>query len=200
MSTWPHGETSETLMMRVRKDPADSRAWSEFDRRYRPMIHSWCLRWGAQSSDADDIAQQVLLKLLRAMKKFEYDPSRSFRAWLKMVTRSVWTDLIAARDPKATGDWTVIDAIADSFDAQADLERRLEEAFDHELLELAMHRVEQRVKPTTWKAFCLTALDNRPGAEAAKELAMPVAHVFVAKYRVQKLLQEEVRLLRMARS
>ena len=44
----PEAETSISLMMRVRRDPADVGAWEEFVRRYQPMIREWCLRWGAQ--------------------------------------------------------------------------------------------------------------------------------------------------------
>lgn len=42
----------------------------------------------------------------------------------------------------------------------------------------------------------LTAVDGLPGAEAARKLGMPVAHVFVAKHRIQKMLQEEVHILK----
>jgi hypothetical protein len=58
-----------------------------------------------------------------------------------------------------------------------------------------MHRVKKRVKPTTWQAFRRTVIDNRPGPEVARELGMQVAHVFVAKHRVQKMLEQEVRAL-----
>ena len=51
-------------------------------------------------------------------------------------------------------------------------------------------------RPATWQAFRLTAIDDRPGAEAAKVLGMHVAHVFVAKHRVHKMLEEELRLLK----
>ena len=57
MSRSPDQDTSLTLMMRVQQDPADPRAWDEFVRRYQPMIRAWCLKWGAQSFDADDVAQ-----------------------------------------------------------------------------------------------------------------------------------------------
>jgi hypothetical protein len=45
-------------------------------------------------------------------------------------------------------------------------------------------------------AFRLTAIEGLAGADAALKLGMAVAHVFVAKHRVQKMLQEEVRLLK----
>ena len=196
MSTKSDDDTSTTLMIRIQEDPADQRAWDEFVQRYRPMIHAWCLRSGAQPSDADDIAQEVLIKLLAAIKKFQYDPTRSFRSWLKTVTQHAWSDLARSRRHTTDKAGGLIEALADSHDALADLEKQLEDAFDRELLELAMRRVEKRVKPITWQAFRLTAIENRPGADAAKELQMPVAHVFVAKYRVQKMLEEEVRFLK----
>ena len=103
-------------------------------------------------------------------------------------------DIVKSRQLRLADDPKRIEAIADSHDALADLEKRMEDAFEREILELAMRRVESRVKPTTWQAFRLTAIENRPGVEAAKELRMQVAHVFVAKHRVQKML-EEVRKL-----
>jgi RNA polymerase sigma-70 factor (ECF subfamily) len=41
----------------------------------------------------------------------------------------------------------------------------------------------------------LTALDGLTGKDAAHRLQIPVAHVFVARNRVQKLLQEEIRIM-----
>jgi DNA-directed RNA polymerase specialized sigma24 family protein len=112
------------------------------------------------------------------------------------VTKHAWCDFLAARkqDPGRTAG--PLDAIADSADAQSDLERQLEDAFEAELLELAMHRVKNRVNPATWQAFQLTAVEGLAGADAAQNLQIPVAHVFVAKNRVQKMLQEEARILR----
>jgi len=192
MSNKSDVDTSVTLMMRVRKAPADSQAWDEFVRRYQPSICVWCLKWGSQPSDVDDIAQEVLLKLLTAMRKFHYDPARSFRAWLKTVTKNAWTDLARDRFRARDATTTLFDSLADSNDALADLERKIEDAFDQELLDLAMRKVRERVKPTTWEAFRLTAIEDRPGAEVAQQLQISVASVFVAKHRVQKLLREEV--------
>ncbi len=43
-----------------------------------------------------------------------------------------------------------------------DLGSWMEDAFERELLDLAMRRVERRVKPANWRAFRLTAIDQRP--------------------------------------
>jgi RNA polymerase sigma factor (sigma-70 family) len=189
-------DTPVTLFEQLQADPADSRAWNVLYERYYPLIRSWCLRWGVQAADADDISQDVLLKLFGAFRQYRFDPSRSFRAWLKTVTQHAWTDFARARLRTSDELAGQLEAFADSRDAVADLERQLEDALEHEMLEMAMIRVEERVKPKTWAAFRMTAIEHRSGVEAAEQLQMPVAHVFVAKHRVQKLLEAEVRILK----
>ena len=195
MSTDPKQDTSITLMMRVQEDPADPLAWDEFVKRYQPMIRDWCVRWGSQPTDADDVAQQVLLKLLTAMKQYRRQAGSGFRGWLKTVTHNAWLDFVTSRQ-MSTPYPASINSIADSSDAFGDLEQQMERAFEHELLELAMRRVEKRVKPGTWEAFRLTAIEDLQGVEVAKRLNMDVSNVFVHKHRVLKLLEEEVRILK----
>jgi RNA polymerase sigma-70 factor (ECF subfamily) len=189
-------ETSRTLLERIQVKPDDPQAWRLFVERYQPRIRRWCLAWGLQDSDADDVVQDVLVKLFAALRRFRYDPSRSFRAWLKTVTQHALSDFRTARRRDPGQDAGPIALVADSAEAQSDLERQIEEAFERDLLYVAMHLVKGRVKPATWDAFQLTALDGLSGAEAAQRLGIAVAHVFVAKHRVQKMLQEEVRILK----
>jgi len=189
-------DTSLTLLERLQKNPDDPQAWNLFVERYQPRIRWWCVTWGLQDSDADDVAQDVLVKLFAALRKFQYDPSRSFRAWLKTVTQHAWSDFVAARRRGPGQAPGRIDTIADSAEAQSDLERQLEDAFDRELLEVAMHRIKGRTKPVHWESFHLTAIEGLSGADAARKLGIPVGSVFVAKHRVQKLLQDEVRILK----
>jgi RNA polymerase sigma factor (sigma-70 family) len=195
MSTNPKQDTSITLMMRVQEDPADPLAWDEFVKRYQPMIRAWCLRWGSQPTDADDVAQQVLLKLLTAMKQYRRQTGSGFRGWLKTVTHNAWIDFVASRHISVSYPES-IDSFEDSGDALEDLERQMQHAFERELLDLAMCRVQKRVKPGTWEAFRLTAVENLQGVEVGKRLEMDVSSVFVHKHRVLKLLEEEVRILK----
>jgi hypothetical protein len=53
-----------------------------------------------------------------------------------------------------------IELIARTDDARTDLEQRLEDAYNAELLELAMDCVKQRVKSATLQAFPLTVTDR----------------------------------------
>jgi RNA polymerase sigma-70 factor (ECF subfamily) len=77
MATQPQKDTPLTWHEPIQTSPADLEAWDEFVRRYHPMIHSWCLKWGLQSFDADDVAQNVMVQLMTATRTFRYDPARS---------------------------------------------------------------------------------------------------------------------------
>ncbi len=183
-------QTSISLMDQLRQSPRNADAWDRFIRRYRPKIYGWCRTWGLQEADAEDVAQEVIAKLAQKMASFQYDRSRCFRAWLKTITQRALSDFIANRS-RAVGDQSIT-LLLENLEARADLERRIEEIFNHELLELAISRVRERVAPATWDAFRLVAFEGRSGAEAAQLLGMSVASVFVAKHRVQKMLKEEV--------
>jgi RNA polymerase sigma-70 factor (ECF subfamily) len=99
----PESATSTSLLVRLQQAPADQAAWEEFVRRYGARIHGWGRGWGLQEADAQDVSQDVLLKLVRAMQAFRYDPARRFRGWLKTVAHHAWQDLARGRKVIAAG-------------------------------------------------------------------------------------------------
>jgi RNA polymerase sigma-70 factor (ECF subfamily) len=185
--------TSASLLARLRQAQADQAAWADFVRRYGPLILGWCRHWKLQEADAQDVTQTVLVKLADKMRTFDYDPSRSFRAYLKTLARYAWCDFLeTCHKPGAgSGDSAVLQALQ-AVEAGDDLVQRLNDEFDHEVLAEARTLVQQRVEPHTWEAFHLTAVEGLSGAEVAARLGLKVATVFKAKSMVQKMLQEEV--------
>jgi RNA polymerase sigma factor (sigma-70 family) len=188
--------TSETLLNRVRSAPLDQDAWNEFVDRYGRRIYSWCRRWSLQEADAEDVTQDVLLRLAAKMRDFAYDSSRSFRGWLRTLAHHAWSDFLhdRKRSGRASGDSEAMRAL-EQIEARDDLTARLDEEFARALLEEASNRVRLRVQRHTWEAFHLTAVEGKSGAEVAALLGMQVATVFVARSKVQKMLQEEARKL-----
>ena len=188
-------QTSATLLRRLRQVPPDQAAWAQFADRYGRRIYGWCRQWNLQEADAEDVTQGVLLKLAEKMRAFEYDPARSFRAWLKTVTRHAWLDSGATRKAAVAAGGSQALELLQAVEAREDLVERLGEEFDRELLDEAMARVRARVVPRTWEAFERMARRGESGAEAGQALGMKVATVFVARSKVQKMLQEEIRRL-----
>lgn len=188
--------TSLTLLGRLTRNPEDQTAWREFEGRYGPKVRTWCRKWGLQDADADDVTQNVLLDLSRQMSGFELRQSGRFRSWLKTVAYRAWCDFLERRKRGMAGaaDSAIL-SLLQSVEAREDFVEQLDRECELELLEEAMKRVQQRVQPHTWEAFRLMALERLPGAEVARRLEMKVGTVFVARSKVQKMLQEEARLL-----
>jgi RNA polymerase sigma-70 factor (ECF subfamily) len=191
-----NSETRVSLLFRLRCDPGDADAWAEFVQHYGGKVLGWCRAWHLQDADAQDVTQMVLLKLSVRMRDFPYDPDKSFRAWLKTVARHAWLALREQRGRPGggSGDTGVLEQLH-SVAAGEDLLKRLDEGFDQELLAEAVRRVRLRVEPQTWEAFRLTAEEGLSGAEASARIGMRVSQVYVAKRRVQQMLQNEVRNL-----
>jgi RNA polymerase sigma factor (sigma-70 family) len=185
--------TSPSLLARLKEPNTDQPAWAEFVRRYGRLVYGWCRHWRLAEADAEEVTQAVLVKLAEKMRAFTYDPSKSFRAYLKTLARYAWCDFLeAGKRPGAGSGDTQVHKALEAVAAGDDLVRRLGEQFDHEVLAEARERVRARVEPPTWEAFRLTAVERLSGAEAAARLGIKVAAVFKAKSRVQQMLQDEV--------
>ncbi len=187
--------TSPTLLRRVAMIPTDQEAWNRFVDRYGPRILGWCRRWGLQDADARDLSQMVFAKLHVRLRRFRYDPDRRFRGFLRKVVQDILRDTRDARHRVVGRGSSEICDLLTNLEAHNDLTARIEEEFDLELVEMAKRAVKGRVGPQTWDAYRLTAEEGLAGSEAAARLGVPVANVFVAKSRVIRMLQDEIRSL-----
>ena len=185
-------DTDATLLKKLRHRPTDPAAWQEFVRRYSPRIYSYCLAFPLQPADAEDVSQAVLLKLVNKLSSFNYDPSQSFRGWLRTLTRNVLLDFLAERgQAQGSGD-SDVRRLLENVEAREGLVKQLEAEFDQELLDIALRHVQRIVTEQQWQAFRLSALEGLSGAEVGVRLGMLIATVYTAKSKVQKLVREEI--------
>src|SRR5215470_12939257 len=163
MADDPLPTTRVTLLTQLRQDPTDQAAWDVFVERYGRHIYRWCRQWKLQDADAEDVTQDILMKLAQKLRAFAYDPSRSFRGWLKTLAHHAWRDFVdSPRRTRAAAGAGRAWELMQTLEAREDLLQKLQGAFDHELLEVAKARVRVRVAPHTWEAFRLVALEGRP--------------------------------------
>ncbi len=195
MANFP--DTRISLILRL-AGPADVQAWEEFAAIYGPTLYRLAVRRGLQSADAEDVAQEILFAVARAIERFEPDASRArFRTWLSRIARNLLTDFCAGRAKRP-----LTQLVSDSWLREASLTSAnvmLQDEFDQEyraaLFHVAAGRIRQRVSLETWTAFESTAIVGKPAEKVATELAMSVGSVYVARCRVLKLLRIEVEQL-----
>jgi RNA polymerase sigma-70 factor (ECF subfamily) len=186
--------SSTLLLLRLSVCPADEAAWGEFVTRYGATIYRWCRRYGLQDTDAQDVTQNVFAGLLRAVRTFDRSRGR-VRTWLfRVVANEVcdWCNSPAHRHERGTGD--ARRALA-SEPAVRELEARLGDEFDLELLEVAEQGVRLQVKPEVWSSYRLRCKEGLSLRQAAERIDLPAGHVSKYAVRVREMVARRIVLL-----
>jgi RNA polymerase sigma-70 factor (ECF subfamily) len=189
--------SSTLLITRLLTCPRDAALWEEFVRRYSEPIYAWCRKCNLQDADAQDVTQNVFTTLLKQLQTFDRSQAR-FRTWLYRIVVSRicdWCEQPAQRYERGTD---AARALLASEQARRDLEARLNEEFDLELLETAERNVRLRVEPQTWDAYQLCCKEHRKPREAAERLGLPAGHVSKYALRVRDLVTREIAALEAA--
>jgi RNA polymerase sigma-70 factor (ECF subfamily) len=185
--------TSPSLLDRLRRAGQEHSDWRRLHDLYMPLIRRWLSGVPGLGAEADDLAQDVLLVLLRELPAFERQRHGSFRAWLRQVVvnrlRACWSG--RRRRPAAGLGDDAERALAQLEDPNSDLSRQWDQEHDRHVLKQLLAVVQPDFEPRTWQAFSRFALDGLPAAEVARELALTESAVVQAKFRVLKRLREE---------
>lgn len=188
--------TSVSLLAQLRVNDRSPGAWRSFVDRYGPRMFDWCLNRGLQPADAEDVTQEVLVKLAQRMGTFSYDSNQTFRGWLRRVTENAIVDFLRERKRKEkVGSGTTSADVLKSVEQRQDLTSRLEEVFDLELLEIARQRVKGRIEPKRWRAWEMTSVERQSGDIVSKELGIKLPTVYSSRYQVQKMISAELQTL-----
>jgi len=176
--------TPATLLERLRR-PNDPSAWSRFVELYTPLLFGWARRLGLQDADAADLVQEVFTLLVDKLPHFEYDPSKSFRGWLRTVAVNQWR---AGLRRKAPAGHAVDPALLESPPAEA----FWEEEYRRHLVRRALTLMQAEFQPATWKACWECVVNGRPAPEVGAELGLRPGAVRAAKFRVLSRLRQEL--------
>ncbi|MEE9391069.1 MAG: sigma-70 family RNA polymerase sigma factor [Planctomycetota bacterium] len=90
------GESSDEVLM-VRVAEGDVEAYEALYHRYRNRILTFVFRYVGDRDIAEDLAQEVFLKLYRSPRSF--DPRNRFMTWLFTVARNLAIDHLRKKKP-----------------------------------------------------------------------------------------------------
>ncbi len=186
-------ETRASLLIRVR-DPGDQAAWHEFVEIYRPIILRLARQKGMQEADAEDVAQQVLVGIAKAVEQREHDPRRAkFRTWLHRVAHNAILNALSRGKPdRGSGDSALLAALNAHESHTGPDSGLLRLEYRREVFRWAGRHVRKEFHRATWDAFWQTAVEGRTVEAVAEELAKNRGAIYAARSRVIRRIQEKV--------
>ncbi|MBS0207101.1 MAG: sigma-70 family RNA polymerase sigma factor [Planctomycetes bacterium] len=180
--------TSVSLLERI-KIPEDHAAWERFVHLYTPFLDQIAQYLRLDEAEAADLLQDVFLHLMHKLPEFTYQPTGSFRGWLKTVTINKCRERLRQRrgtvdlnnvDPNHLADEDGLNAFWDSHHAR-------------EVTVRALRLMQTEFQEKTWQACWQHIVEDRPAAEVAEQLGISVAAVYTYSSRVLKRLRQELR-------
>ena len=180
--------------------------WREFYTAYKPLILLCGGDCGLDADEKEELVQNVMREIFQhdIIGKydpdhvpdnvvFKHDPARGrFRHYLRKIIRYQALRIIARRhDDHAR--------LEEADEAARCTDDALEAAWDLEwkqhLLNMALVELKGRVRPETYSAFEMYAIQNRPIREVAEFHDLSPAAIYTARSRCVALLREIVKEL-----
>jgi RNA polymerase sigma-70 factor (ECF subfamily) len=180
------------LLIRVR-DPADRAAWQEFVEIYRPVILRLAQHKDLQAADAEDIAQEVLAAVAKALEQREHDLKRAkFRTWLHRVANNIILDALTRGKPdRGAGGSSPQAALSQKESPSGPDSDLLRLEYRREVFRWAARQVRHEFHRETWDAFWSTYIEGRPVEAVAKELAKDPGAIYAVRSRVMRRIRKK---------
>jgi RNA polymerase sigma-70 factor (ECF subfamily) len=186
---------TQSLLLANIQSLENREAWVEFVQIYRPVIYRMARRRGMQDADAQDLSQDVLVRVSKAIPRWEPQAGIRFRHWLRKVASNAIVSAVTKSKPHGMVDGSAADQIlADTPEVSATISELDNECFRERYLRAATI-VKIDVSPDTWAAFEQTVVQGRTCEEVAESLGKSLGTIYAARSRILKRLQTEVQRL-----
>ena len=204
MSTHDSHTTRSSLLSRLR-NLDDQESWRSFFDRYWELLYNVARQSGLGEPEAQDVVQETVIAVVKAMPDFRYDPARgSFKQWLlRIAGRRIMDHLRRTyrQPPRAEVELEALDesdmpADLISDPAAEQVQAAWEEEWERRILAEAIGRVQRKVNPKHFQIFDYCVLKDWPSSKVASLLGLNTAQVYLAKHRVAQAVKQAARAIR----
>jgi len=180
--------TSQTLLDKIAH--GDEIGWNEFYPRYQPVILALAKYKGLDDASAEDVCQQVMLAFFQQSKTFRFDPNIArFRTYFGRLVNARIADYYRKQTDILCAE---IRDDAEPCISTPEYEALFLEEFRKADWDDIYQQLKQRISVSTWQAFELYVLQDRPVEKVAAFLRCSVNQVYQAKKRSIAILREIV--------
>jgi len=189
--TFVNSDTQVTLLQRLR-DGTDRLVWDEFFDRYWPTVYALARHRGCSEHTAEEVVQDVMLRVFQQRDVFEYDPRRGrFRDWLGTVVRNKVAE--HRRRPsqriRAEGGGSG-DDFCEPVDDHAEPDAVWENLFERSLLVAMLDVVRRETDPDAYLAFELFALQGLRCEKVSEATGLSRHAVYRIRRRILRRLRQ----------
>jgi RNA polymerase sigma factor (sigma-70 family) len=198
--------TRQSLLSRL-KDFSDDNSWREFFEIYWKLIYRTGLKAGLSEAEAQDVVQETMACVFKAMPNFEYRQHQgSFKSWLLNLTSWRIRDELRKRDPRlvpqapanCNSDGTPRTATTEKVpDPGPPVEAIWEADWEANLMEVAIARVKEQVDPKAYQLFDLVVFKEWPVSKVAESFNVSATQVYLARHRIGRRIKREIKLLQL---
>ncbi|MGQ9917624.1 MAG: RNA polymerase sigma factor [Bryobacteraceae bacterium] len=168
----------------------DESAWEDLVRTYTRRVYSICYRFTGRESEAQDLTQEVFLKVFRNVRSFRAGEG-SFGVWLARLTRNLLIDHY--RRSKMERATASIEDQLPRLEEKAAIEGRTEAALAGREASEALQKALARLSPDLRETLILRDIEGLEYREIAQVLGVPEGTV---KSRLNRGRSELARALR----
>ena len=174
----------------------DAAAWEEIVQRYHRRIYNICYRFAGSGDDAQDLTQEVFIKMYRTLNSYDVDRG-AFMTWVTTVTRNLLVDhfrktkqerLTDSLDTTSSGHEDAMPLSEQIPDRSPSPDSRVQSREAKE----TVHEALQKLSPELREAVILRDLQDMDYREIATVLKVPEGTV---KSRINRGRAELARLL-----
>lgn len=169
---------------------------SEFLEKHAELVYNLALRLTGNASDAEDLAQDALIRALKALPGFRGESAAS--TWVYRITVNTWKNRV--RSEKRRGFWKTVslgvfgggdeeDEVREPAADDAPLDAGLETAEAGELVQKALLELDEESRIV----IVLRDIEDKPYEEIAQALEVPVGTVKSRLSRARAALKERLK-------
>ncbi|HEY4052227.1 MAG TPA: sigma-70 family RNA polymerase sigma factor [Terriglobales bacterium] len=190
-------EDAHVAALLVRRCVAgDAAAWEEIVQKYHRRIYNICYRFAGSGNDADDLTQEVFIKMYRTLNTYDVERG-AFMTWVTTITRNLLVDHFRKTKQERMTD--SLDATASEHEDTTPLSEKIpdhgpgpEVGVQSRETGETVHQALQKLSPELREAVILRDLQDMDYREIATVLRVPEGTV---KSRINRGRAELARLL-----